>query len=431
MGGGHLGGAHIGGAHLGHSAGIQAGGTHGLADHSRAGGGLGHNPAGAHNLAGGHSFAGRNFAAHGFRNGLGRHGFGGRGFGGRGFGGGFNGYGYGGWAGPVFWPYAYDNMFGYVFSPWDYYDPFWGYGAGDVFASMFWPFAGQSYADDGLAYSDFGLPFTYGDVYGPGYARTRVARADRSARHRPVTDAGSQTVADVAHMCGDRAENLTGLPIDQIDQTVQPTTDQRADLEAVKAASAKANEILAASCPSQVPMTPPGRLAAVENRLGAMRQAVETVRKPLEIFYGSLSDEQKARFNAMREESGEQARRGRTHARQAFASSTDVCRAQAPDSAALPEHEIEQTIHPTEVQRAALDQLRAASAKGTDELKDSCPAQMPLTPIGRITAVETRLDAMLRAVRTERPAMDKFYNSLSDEQKARFNTLRPSSGHQG
>jgi len=28
-------------------------------------------------------------------------------------------------------------------------------------------------------------------------------------------------------------------------------------------------------------------------------------------------------------------------------------------------------------------------------------------------------------VKTERPAMDKFYNSLSDEQKARFNTLRP------
>jgi len=78
-----------------------------------------------------------------------------------------------------------------------------------------------------------------------------------------------------------------------------------------------------------------------------------------------------------------------------------------------------------------LDQLRAASAKGADELKDSCPAQMPLTPIGRITAVETRLDAMLRAVRNERPAMDKFYDSPSDEQKARFNMLRPSTGHQG
>jgi len=70
-----------------------------------------------------------------------------------------------------------------------------------------------------------------------------------------------------------------GLPIDQIDQTVQPTADRRADLDALKADSAKANEILAASCPSQVPMM--AALAAVENRLDAMRQAVETVRKPL------------------------------------------------------------------------------------------------------------------------------------------------------
>jgi class 3 adenylate cyclase len=35
-------------------------------------------------------------------------------------------------------------------------------------------------------------------------------------------------------------------------------------------------------------------------------------------------------------------------------------------------------------------------------------------------AVKTRLDAMLEAVKTQRPAMDKFYSSLSDEQKARL-----------
>jgi hypothetical protein len=39
--------------------------------------------------------------------------------------------------------------------------------------------------------------------------------------------------------------------------------------------------------------------------------------------------------------------------------------------------------------------------------------------------VQARLDAMLEAVKTERPAMDKFYSSLTDEQKARFNALRP------
>ena len=36
-----------------------------------------------------------------------------------------------------------------------------------------------------------------------------------------------------------------------------------------------------------------------------------------------------------------------------------------------------------------------------------------------------RLDAMLQAVRILRPAIEKFYQSLNDEQKARFNALGP------
>jgi hypothetical protein len=41
------------------------------------------------------------------------------------------------------------------------------------------------------------------------------------------------------------------------------------------------------------------RLDAVEKRLDAMAQAVKTLRAPLDKFYASLSDEQKARFNIM------------------------------------------------------------------------------------------------------------------------------------
>jgi hypothetical protein len=37
--------------------------------------------------------------------------------------------------------------------------------------------------------------------------------------------------------------------------------------------------------------------------------------------------------------------------------------------------------------------------------------------------MEKRLDATLGAVKTVGPALVKFYNSLSDEQKARFNSL--------
>jgi hypothetical protein len=39
--------------------------------------------------------------------------------------------------------------------------------------------------------------------------------------------------------------------------------------------------------------------------------------------------------------------------------------------------------------------------------------------------MESRLQVMLAAVQTVRPALERFYQSLSDEQKARFNAIAP------
>ncbi len=53
----------------------------------------------------------------------------------------------------------------------------------------------------------------------------------------------------------------------------------------------------------------------------------------------------------------------------------------------------------------------------------TCPAHPPLTPPGRLDAVRDRLQAMLRAIDVVRPALQSFYASLSDDQKARFDAL--------
>src|SRR5205823_707245 len=63
--------------------------------------------------------------------------------------------------------------------------------------------------------------------------------------------------------------------------------------------------------------------------------------------------------------------------------------------------------------------------KALDILKGACPTALPSTPTGRIEAMRQRLEAMLAAVRTVRPVVEKFYQSLNDEQKARFNALSP------
>jgi hypothetical protein len=54
-----------------------------------------------------------------------------------------------------------------------------------------------------------------------------------------------------------------------------------------------------------------------------------------------------------------------------------------------------------------------------------------LTPVGRTAAMEERLAATLKAVKTVEPVLTIFYDILSDEQKARFNALRRFDRSQG
>jgi hypothetical protein len=57
--------------------------------------------------------------------------------------------------------------------------------------------------------------------------------------------------------------------------------------------------MLKVACQTDAAVTPPARLAAVGKRLDVMLQAVKTVRTALDDFYGTLSDEQKAQFEAI------------------------------------------------------------------------------------------------------------------------------------
>src|SRR5439155_19288664 len=77
-------------------------------------------------------------------------------------------------------------------------------------------------------------------------------------------------------------------------------------------ATAQAANLLQSDCPTAQPLTVPGRLAAMEQRLDAMLRAVELVQPALERFYGALSDEQKERFNRLTPAQGRPAGRKRS-----------------------------------------------------------------------------------------------------------------------
>jgi LTXXQ motif family protein len=292
-----------------------------------------------------------------------------------------------GWAGPLFWPYAYNDFVDYTFYPYAY-DTFWPYAYDDLYGGMF-------------------------GAYAQGYGGTYAAIGRRQ------DSGGGRTVS--AELCSGQTAGLTDWPIERIAQTVVLDDTQRGALDQVRNATARALDILKAACPTELPSTPTGRIAAMGQRLTAMLQAVRIVRPVLETFYQSLNDEQKARFNALGpDESADQQRSQRDL--------TQVCGERASGIASLPLERIERAVRTDERQQGALKELQDATSQAVDLLRSGCPSYRPLTPVARLEAMEQRLDAMLRAVQTVQPALEKFYGSLGDEQKERFNRLGPARG---
>ena len=314
-----------------------------------------------------------------------------------------------GWAGPLFWPYAYDDFLDYTFYPYAY-DTFWPYAYDDFYDGMFGAYA----SGYGGTYASVGPSNGYGADYGGNYRGGRNNRGGSSGR---AFAAGRSVEAD---LCSGQTSGLTDWPIERIAQTVEPNDAQRAILDELKGATAQALDQVKAACPTALPSTPTGRIEAMRQRLEAMLAAVRTVRPVLEKFFDSLNDEQKARFNALSPDNPDQ--------QQAQRDLTQVCGARASGIAALPLERIERAVRPDDAQRSALNDLLNATAEASNLLSSDCPTYRALTPVGRLQAMEQRLDAMLHAVQTVQPALEKFYASLGDEQKERFNRLSPAQG---
>jgi hypothetical protein len=225
-------------------------------------------------------------------------------------------------------------------------------------------------------------------------------------------------------ICGERDATLVEWPFARIEEAIEPTAAQQTALDALREAADKATEALKAACPERLPATPLGRLDAMAVRMRAARQALDLMRPALNVLYDSLSDEQKARFNAIQPAGAGKTGAGGPGKQADTDSPARICGdATGPGLSGRLAQRIEQTVHPVDAQRLALDELKDASARAVDILHGACPTEMPQTPPARLDAMRARIVAMLEAVDMVRPALAKFYGALSDEQKARFNTI--------
>ncbi|MGB3745339.1 MAG: Spy/CpxP family protein refolding chaperone [Xanthobacteraceae bacterium] len=390
----------------------------------------------SHNQFAHHQFVAQNF--HGLNNfnhtGFNRNAFGNNAnwnhWGGRFWGAGWNnwGWGWGGWAGPVFWPFLLGDALSFILWPYAYYDPFWWYGSPFIWASIFAPgpyfgldygygpdYYGYGYGTGYYGYA--GSPNIYYDSSrGGGYNTAARGRYAARTEQAPDREALAETNTEALQSCTGLAPGVTNLPIDQIRQTVHPTADQQAALDDLNAASSQASDVIKSSCPSSVPLTPIGRLDAAEQRLDATIKAIQIIRSPLERFYQALSDEQRQRFNAMS---------GSTEGAPSAGNMVAACSQQAGSFIDLPVQRIEQVVQPTAQQQSGLNDLKKAAQKAGDQLQSSCPTAVPKSPVARVDTIETRLTAMADGIKSVRPDLQNFYASLSDEQKAKFNTMGP------
>jgi LTXXQ motif family protein len=103
---------------------------------------------------------------------------------------------------------------------------------------------------------------------------------------------------DVRPFCAKNPEPAN-WPMPILKQALQPTAAQEAALNNLERAFNRAASGLNAACPDRIPGMPSARLQAIEARLDSTWVAVQTIQVAVAQFQKQLTDQQRARFNAL------------------------------------------------------------------------------------------------------------------------------------
>ncbi len=289
------------------------------------------------------------------------------------------------WTGPVYWAYAYDDIFDYVFGQPNAADRFWAHGYGDVLDGMFVPLNNR-------------------------------ARGARPVMQ--VAENGSDTARSVAqswqNMCGSQSSNPGEMIAARIRNNLQPTAEQTPLLDTLQESLNRANERIQAACPGAPTGDATDRLDLMAVRLLAMRQATSLVLPPLRKFYAALSDEQKTRFNTAEPSSTDAA---------SNSVSSGAMGCKIAGNADWPAARLARRVAPKRDQLADLEMLRQTSGSFANFVATTCVPGAAQSPADRLDAAQKRLNVLRYAVRHVSPAVEQFYSSLSAPQKMRFSSL--------
>jgi hypothetical protein len=256
----------------------------------------------------------------------------------------------------------------------------------------------------------------FGYVFTPSSYDTKLWAHGERDMILTVFNKGS---AGASPNCGDQGTKRAAPLIEHIEQATRPNDEQNAALRELQAALSKAFDEIGTTCRDVAPITPTARLKAMQERLFAIRDAGLSIRVALAKFYDSLTNEQRAPFDTTELTASTDQKQNKGTQQ----SAAQICAAQVQAPYTWPAALIGRRVRPNEQQRVSLEALQKTLFGMAMYLKGACPSEAKMTPIARLDAAMHRLDGMLYAVIAISPALDDFYGQLSDEQKARFNSI--------
>ncbi len=267
-------------------------------------------------------------------------------------------------------------------------------------------------------------------IFRPAVAPAQAARGD-TPRGRGSDTAGRSA----AGLCGDEAPEPVDWPGRRLEQAGSLDDKRRAALGALRTAVTEAVKSIRTACREEVGLAPPDRLISMQATLWAVHDASLLVRAPLQAFYDSLSDEQKAAFivkqqpvpqqPAAADPRAERMRaaamaRPEVAARLAFAGNVDTSAMMACGGEEWSGDQIERMVRPSAEQRASIETLQRSLTEMGGFLALSCPRAPAETPMARLDSATDRLTAMIFATSTVGLALNDLYGLLTAEQKARI-----------
>jgi hypothetical protein len=257
-------------------------------------------------------------------------------------------------------------------------------------------------AEPALLYPVVALPNLYDEIFWPDRSPSWPFDYDaifRSAFAKSPLD-------DDPRAC--QRPDRTGEILGRIRAQVKPRPDQMPLLQKLGVALGTANGYLARTCPKAIPAQPVARLQLMQSQLQTLGMAIDLVRPPLQKFEESLDAGQKAQFGT--------------------ASAASTCAAAAP-ATDWSVNEIDQAVLPGDGQNQTLGDLKQVFASAAADLHAHCPNPLPSTPLARLEAMESRIDASWRATLSMQVALASFESRLNDQQRSRFESMNLAQAH--